>query len=84
MFDSKELVVIDENGNEKVMEILFTFDNEQKNCSYVIYHDPNDEEGTVYASIYDEEGHLFEVEDESEWEMINEVFEAFVAEDTLN
>ncbi|CAM3667024.1 DUF1292 domain-containing protein [Erysipelothrix urinaevulpis] len=76
--EENQLVVINDDGTEIVMEILFTFDNEEYDKKYVLYVDPNDESGQVFVSSYTEEGELFNIEDEQEWEMIEEVFQAFV------
>ena len=34
----------------------------------------------MYASIYDDEGKLFPIETPEEWEMVEEVFQSFMAE----
>src|ERR671928_82528 len=43
-----KITIVDENGNEQLCEILFTFDSDQYNKSYVIYYpigaDQDDEE----------------------------------------
>ena len=79
--EENRLIVVDENGNEVEMEILFTFvDDKKYKKQYVLYTNPEDEEGQVFASSYDDEGHLFPVEDEEEWNMIEEVYGAFVDE----
>ena len=80
MQDSTRLTVIDENGKEIEMEIIFTFENDDRTKQYVLYTNPEDESGEVFASLYDEEGHLFPVEDENEWQMIEEVFGAYIDE----
>ena len=77
--DTNTLFVTTDDGQEKQMEILFTFDSDEFGKSYVLFFDPEDEEGTVYTMSYDEKGNLYQVDDDSkeEWEMIREVFEAF-------
>ncbi len=75
MFETNSIFVTDETGQEKEMEILFTFDN--KDDRYVLFVDPNSETGEVFASRYDESGNLFTIEDEEEWAMIEEVLGAF-------
>ena len=55
MLDTSSLYVTDENGNEKRMEILFTFDDEEKGNKYVVFEDPDNEDGEVFASRYDDE-----------------------------
>lgn len=72
------LTVIDELGNEVKMDILFTFNDDTYNKDYVLYVDPNDETGEVFVSSYTEDGVLNEITDSKEWEMIEEVFSAFV------
>lgn len=74
--DDNTILIADENGVEKEFEILFTFESENK--SYVLYYDPTEDEPNVYASIYDDEGHLFDVETPEEWDLISEVFETFM------
>ena len=75
--DSNKLYITTDSGEEKEMEILFTFDSEQYGKSYVLFVDPQDPSGEVFAMSYDEEGNLEAVESETEWDMISEVFEAF-------
>jgi len=52
------IIVIDETGKELTMEILFTFEDDNSHKSYVLYFDPNDDSGEVFASAYDDEGNL--------------------------
>lgn len=83
MLDSNSLYVKDENGNEKRMTILFTFDNEVTKKQYVVFQDPEQDEDEVYASAYDENGQLLPIETDKEWEMVEEVINTFV-EDNEN
>jgi uncharacterized protein YrzB (UPF0473 family) len=73
----KKLYITDENGVEKEMEILLTFEPDGSTKKYVLYYDPEVEDGDVFASIYDDEGHLFPIETEAEWDMVEEVLNAF-------
>lgn len=76
--DTKRIIVVDDNDNEIEMEILFTFRDEEKfKKDYVLYVNPDDETGAVFASAYTDSGELLEITDEDEWAMIEEVFEAF-------
>ncbi|MBQ4342295.1 MAG: DUF1292 domain-containing protein [Erysipelotrichaceae bacterium] len=77
MIDSNKMIVKDENGQEKEMEILFTFESDELNAQYVVFTDPQDEDGEVFASRYNDEGELEPIETEAEWEMIEEVVGAF-------
>lgn len=77
MLENK-IIVVNDSGEEIEMEILFTFESDDYARQYVLYIDPEDESGEVFASAYTEEGELIEINDDKEWEMIEEVFEAFV------
>lgn len=76
--ENKKLIVIDESGKEIEMEIMFTFSENEKN--YVVYFNPadDDEDTELYVSCYDDEGNLYPVETEEEWDMIDEVVGAFI------
>lgn len=77
MLDSNSLYVTDELGNEKRMEILFTFEDEEHGKKYVVFADPDVESEEVFASAYDDAGNLLPVESDEEWAMIEEVILAF-------
>ena len=81
MLDTNTLYVKDETGKEVEMEILFTFDDDGTRKQYVVFADPNDEEGEVFASCYDDEGNLLPIETEEEWAMVEEVLGAFGEEE---
>lgn len=84
--ENDTLIVVDEQGVEIEMEILFTFEgdsvDDQPAKMYVLYVNPLEEDGSVYASIYNEEGDLLPIEDTQEWEMVEEVFATFMQEDS--
>ena len=79
--DKNKIVVTDDQGVERSLEVLFTFSSDETGKKYVLYYDPSEEQPSVFASSFDDEGHLFEVETPSEWDMIEEVFQSFMAED---
>ncbi len=76
--EEKVLTVISSDGTEVEMEILFTFSDDTYKKDYVLYVDPKDETGEVFVSSYTEEGTLDAIEDPKEWDMVEEVFSAFV------
>ena len=48
MEEKTKFTVLDENGNEVECEVLFTFDSEETNKSYIVYTDnTTDEEGNT-------------------------------------
>lgn len=81
MLDSKTMYVVDENGKEVAMEILFTFDNEEKGKKYVLFTNPDNDSEEIFASCYDDDGNLSPIETEEEWAMVEEVLGAFIEEE---
>lgn len=79
MKDKNTIRVYDEEGNEVVCDILFTFDNDETKKSYVAYTDnTKDSDGKVrvYASIYDKndpEMKLEEIKSDKEWKVIDTI-----------
>ena len=73
-----------EDGTELLCEIIFTFQSEDDNKSYVLYTPMDDEDGNVYASSFVEDeagmGELSDITNEEEWAMIEEVLNTFQAE----
>ncbi|MBA4538532.1 DUF1292 domain-containing protein [Bacillus aquiflavi] len=87
-----QITVIDEEGNEQLYEILFTFDSEEYNKSYVLYYpvgaeEDENEEIEIHASSYvsgdedDAQGDLKPIETDEEWDMIEEMLETFLAQE---
>ena len=71
-----KLIVIDDEGAEKEMVILFTFDSEDYKKQYVLFYDEDNEE-EIFCASYDDKDNLYIIEDDKEWQMINEVLETF-------
>ena len=69
-----KIFITDDNGKEIEMNILFTFDMNEKNY-VVVFEDNNEDE--LYALQYDENGNLFVVDDEEELFQIQEIIDAF-------
>ncbi|WP_223702806.1 DUF1292 domain-containing protein [Sutcliffiella deserti] len=87
----KQITVVDEDGNEQLCEVLFTFESEEFGKSYVLYYPigaENDDEDDIeiHASSFlpneeNQEGELQPVETDEEWDMIEEMLNTFMAED---
>lgn len=73
------ITIIDENGTETQMTIIFTYVDEDTKKSYVFYYNPLATDGEVFVSAYDEEGHLMPITDEAEWAHLDELFEEYVS-----
>lgn len=80
--DSK-IIIVDDQNVEHEMNILFTFEDNRTNKKFVVYYDPEDESGDLYASIYDEDGKLYPIEDEKDWDTVQEVLDAYVEENEM-
>ena len=82
MENKNQFTLIDEEGKEVVYDVLFTFDSEETNKSYIVYtNHEKDEDGKekVYASIYDATGkdmNLYPIETEKEWNLIFNILES--------
>ena len=78
--------LIDDNGNEVVYDVLFTFESEETNKNYIVYTDNSrDEAGNaeVYASVYDPDdphSKLEAIETEKEWKVIETILQTLQEE----
>ncbi|MFC4558903.1 DUF1292 domain-containing protein [Virgibacillus kekensis] len=90
--EEKERIIIpDENGEEHLFEVLFTFDVDQNEQSYIAVvpaEQKEDEEVEVYAFRYEEKEQedddlaLFPIESDEEWEMVEEMLNTLVDEES--
>lgn len=82
--ESGRIIVQNEIGEDIACDVLFTFDNDETNKSYIVYTDNNkDELGNikVYANTYSknkENGNLGEIKTEEEWKIIEQIFSSIV------
>lgn len=78
--------MIDQDGNEVVYDVLFTFESDETGKNYIVYTDQSrDDNGNiqVYASIYDPENPStkFEaIKTEKEWKVIETILETLQEE----
>lgn len=86
------MTIVDENGTEHVCEVILTFESADYGKSYVLYHvlgkdDDDSEEIEIHASSFipaadgKEDGELLPIDDDKEWEMIEETLNTFLAEE---
>ena len=79
------LVVTDELGNELECIIIMTFESEEFDKSYVVYQIKGDESGEYFAASFDpedgEEGQLYQIESDEEWDLVEEVLENFLEDE---
>jgi len=86
----EHITLVDEQGNETLYEILLTVDGQEEfGKNYVLLYPagiPEDEDVELQAYSYVEntegtEGDLQQIETDAEWDMIEEVFNTFMAEE---
>lgn len=77
--NENQIVVVDEDGVEYAMEILFTYENDERCAKYVLVFDKNAPDD-IYAFRYDDEHNLTEVTDDEELDEVEEVLNAFQSE----
>ena len=89
VLNDDQLVFEDEKGNEVLCDIIFTYHSEEFNKDYVFFaqNGSEDEDGKVevgvasYIPTNGAIGELNAVETDEEWDMLEEVFNAY-AEDS--
>ena len=74
--DEKQITIRDEEGNEHLMEILFTYEHEERGKKYVFLYTKDNPEDII-AMEYNDAGELFEIESDEEYEEVEEVFNAY-------
>ncbi|WP_125607685.1 DUF1292 domain-containing protein [Lapidilactobacillus bayanensis] len=92
--EQRQITLVDEDGNEELYEILFTFDSEDFNRSYVLLIPAGaqeDEQVDIYPFAYapDENGDatsgdLQPIEDDAEWDMVQGVLDVFLHDENLS
>lgn len=88
MEKEKQLVYVNEKGDEILCEILFTFDSEEFDKNYVLFYpieNSEDEEIEIMAAAYSPtengDGELIPIETDEEWALIEEVLQSFNEEE---
>ncbi len=85
------ITVVDNEGNEQLCEVLFTFDSEEFGKSYVLYYpvgedEENEEEIEIHASAFipnedGSDGELMPIETDKEWDLVEEMLNTFLEEE---
>ena len=74
--DEKKMVILDEKGNEHTVEIMFTYEHEERGKKYVFFFEESNT-NEVFAMRYTDDGALEDIDDEEEYNEILEVFNAY-------
>lgn len=86
--NENQITLVNENGEEQLADILFTFHSEETNKNYVVFSytgsGEDDEHVEVFAASYENEddlnGQLYPVETDEEWELIEAALENYAEE----
>ncbi len=79
IIDDKQMVIKDDQGNEHLVEILFTYEHDERKKKYVFFYEKNNPE-EVIAMEYNDKGELLEIESDEEYDEVEEVFNTFMDE----
>jgi uncharacterized protein YrzB (UPF0473 family) len=92
--EDRQITLIDDQGNEELYEILFTFHSDDYDKSYILLYPAatnEDEEIEVLAFSYDADSEgdvtssdLHEIEEDEEWNMVQGVLNTFLDDDRLS
>ncbi|NRO77518.1 DUF1292 domain-containing protein [Lactobacillus helveticus] len=90
----RQITLIDDQGNEELYEVLFTFHSDDYDKAYVLLYPAavgDDEEIEVQAFSYDADdagdvtsSDLHEIESDDEWDMVQGVLNTFLDDDRLS
>ena len=78
-----EMLIATEDGEEKVMKILFTYESEQRKKQYVFLYDEKDEENVMVYAYNEKDLSLEEIEDDEEFKEAEEVLNAFYEDEKI-
>ncbi len=92
--EEDRIIIPDENGEEHLFDILFSFDVEETDKSYIVVQpvesseeEDEEEEAEVFAFRFDGdldgEFNLYPIETDEEWDMVEEMINTFVEEEEL-
>lgn len=73
----KQIILYDDNGKEFKCEMLFTYEHEERDAKYVFFYEP-DNEDEIFCMRFDDDGNLFEIEDDEELKEMDEVLQAYL------
>lgn len=86
LIEEERIIIPGENGEENLYEVIFTFDIEENEQSYVAVvpvEQSEDEEQEVFVFRYEEKDNqddlmLFSIESDEEWDIVEETFNTLV------
>lgn len=90
--EKDQITLVNEDGEEELFNVLFTFTSDKNGKSYILIYPASDEDKEevdiqAYAFNPDDnnlEGELVPIENNDEWEMVEEVLNTFLDDPSLN
>ncbi|SFJ29696.1 Uncharacterized protein YrzB, UPF0473 family [Halobacillus dabanensis] len=90
----ERIIIPDENGEEHLYEVLFTFDLSQTEETYVSVvpaeqNEDEDEEVEVFTFRYEEKANdedelaIYHIESDEEWELVDEKLRTLINEESI-
>ena len=82
-----KMTVTDEDGKELLLEVLFSYEDEETGRTYFAFtevEEPEGEEYSIYAFYYDKaqnEDKLLPLESDEEWEIFNQILQGVMEDD---
>ncbi|GAA6237536.1 DUF1292 domain-containing protein [Apilactobacillus micheneri] len=89
---TQQITMVDENGNEELYDVLFTFQSEDYGKSYILLYPvgkSDDDEVNIEAYVLPDDddptdpqgGDLKTIDSDEEWDMVESVLNTFLAKD---
>ncbi len=92
--DDRQITLVDDQGNEELFNVLFTFTSDTYHKAYVLLYpasvgEDEDVQVTAYSYDADDSGDvtssdLHEIESDEEWDMVEGVLNTFLDDDRLS
>ncbi len=83
MLNDNQIKIYDDEGNEYIFNILFTYENKERNAEYAFIYNPETPDDIIVMR-YNEEGELFEVTNQEELDEADEVLAAYEEDPKIN
>ena len=78
--DKTTIEIEDKKEKKEKYDVLFTMNSDDTNKNYIVYTDnTRDEESNIkaYAAIYKDDGKLFQIKEDIEWNTLEELLNKF-------
>lgn len=77
--ENNKVYFTDENGNQTILDIYFSYFSEERNKEYVFFYSESDPD-TIIAGYVGENDEILDIEDDEEYDELEEVLDSFVQE----